>query len=110
VSIFFVILFISLINSTFGEVRHRDCSVASCAILVNLSIFLSFDCLIIDLSAGRKYILFIHSSESFCVINSAFDRLFGIAIAMIDSLFVSILCVSVFVIFQNTVFVSNLFN
>jgi hypothetical protein len=88
-----------------GRVRHRDCSVASCAIFVNLDIFFSFDRLIIDLCEGRKYILFIHNSDNFCVISSAFVRLFGIAIAIecFESLFQFCgICFSVFVISHMT--------
>ena len=63
----------------FGICIPRDCSTASLAILLSLSAFFSFHCLITLFSAGRKRISSTPISESFCTISSAFSRLLGIA-------------------------------
>jgi hypothetical protein len=77
-----IIFEISFSNVIFGNCRHRDCSMASFAILFNLSNFFSFRSLIIDLSLGRKNIFLIHISLSFWTIVSILSRLFDMAIAI----------------------------
>lgn len=69
-----------------GTEYPRDCSVASLAIFWSLSPFWWFRTLITDLWLGRKIIFWIQISVSFWTINSAFSRLFGIAMIIDETL------------------------
>gem|GEM_PF-2124015 len=77
-----MIPFKSSTNSIFGISQPRDCSSASCIIFCKRSYLLVEKLLTTDLSAGRRMILWIQISVSFCTISSSLSCLFGRAMSI----------------------------